>query len=120
MFSQLVVVATNSTHVLAILIIFPRLQIWCLSYNLVTPIEPHGCITKHHIFNQRAQQESSVLQDCSDIKIMYMSHDKIFVSIELTPNGCVTLPVVQGVYSPKMHGSTGVLTRGQSQNLMLI
>ena len=74
-------------------IIFPRHQIWCLSYNLVTPIEAHSCITKHHIFNQKAQQESSVLQDCSDIKITYMSQDKIFVSIELTPNGHVTLLV---------------------------
>ena len=58
------------------MIIFPRHQIWRLSYNLVTPIEAHGCITKHHIFNQKAQQESSVLQDCGDIKIMYMSHNK--------------------------------------------
>ena len=82
-------------------IIFPRHQIWYLLYNLVTPIEAHSCITKHHIFNQKAQQESSVLQDCSDIKIMYMSHDKVFISIELTPNGCVTLLVVQGVFSQK-------------------
>ena len=68
-------------------IIFPRHQIWHLLYNLVTPIEAHGCITKHHTFNQKkAQLESSVLQDCSDIKIMYMSHNKIFISLESTPN----------------------------------
>ena len=35
--------------------------------------EAHGCITKRHTFNQKAQQESSVLQDCGDIKITYMS-----------------------------------------------
>ena len=67
-----------------------------------------------------AQQESSVLQDCSDIKIMYMSHDKISIFIELTPNSCVTLLVVQGVFSQKLHGSAGAPTRGQSQNLMSI
>ena len=68
------------------MIIFPRHQIWCLSYNLVTPIEAHSCITKHHIFNQKAQQESSVLQDCGHIKITYMSHNKFFISVELVPN----------------------------------
>ena len=84
-------------HTVDMLIIFPRHQIWHLSYNLVTPIEAHGYNTKCHIFNQKAQQESSVLQDCGDIKIMYMSHDRIFISIELTPNGHMTLLVVQGV-----------------------
>ena len=80
-------------------IIFPRHQIWHLSYNLVTPIEDHGCITKHHIFNLKPQNESSVLQDCGDIKITYMLHDKIFISLELTLNSCVTLLVVQRVFS---------------------
>ena len=80
-------------------IIFPRHQIWHLSYNLVTPIEDHGWITKCHIFNPKPQNELSVLQDCGDIKIMYMLHDKIFVSVELTRNGRVTFLVVQGVFS---------------------
>ena len=109
------------------MIILPRHQIWHLSYNLVTPIEAHSCITKCHIFNQKAQQESSVLQECGDIKITYMSHDKIFVSIELTPNGHVTLLVVHQqfllckvFFHKNTHGSAGAPTRGQRQNLMYI
>ena len=80
------------------MIIFPRHQIWHLLYNLVTPIEDHGCIAKHHIFKLKPQNELSVLQDCGDIKNMYMLQDKIFVSVELTLNGHVTLLVVQGVF----------------------
>ena len=72
------------------------------------------------MFNQKAHLESSVLQDCGDIKITYMSRDRIFISIELTPNGHMTLLVVQGVFSQEIHGSAGAPTRGWSQNLMLI
>ena len=62
----------------------------------------------------------SVLQDCGDIKTTYMLHDKIFISIELTPNSHVTLLVVQGVFFHKKHVSTAAPNRGQSQNLMFI
>ena len=53
------------------------------------------------------------------MKITYMSHDKIFISIELTPNGHVTLLVVQGVFSQKMHGSAGALTRVRAKTSCL-
>ena len=63
----------------------------------------------------------SVLQDCSDIKITYMLHDKIFVSVELTCNGHVTFLVVQGdFFIKKKHDSAAVSNRGQGQNLMFI
>ena len=102
------------------MIIFPRHQIWHLSYNLVTPIEDQGCIAKRHIFKLKPQNKLSVLQDCGDIKIMNMLHDKIFVSVELTLNGHVTHLVVQGVFFIKKHGSAAAPNRGQGQNLMFI
>ena len=50
---------------------------------------------------------------------MYMLHDKIFVSVELTSNGHVTFLVVQGVFFKKKHGSAAAPNRGRGQTTCL-
>ena len=74
--------------------IFPRHQIRCMSYNLVTPLDGHSSSPKDHIRKAKALSECSCSKEHSDIKIFDTSHDTFLTSVGLKSNGHVTLLLV--------------------------
>ena len=93
--------------------IFPRHQIWRLSYNLVTPLDGHSSRPKDHIRKAKALSECSCSKEHRDIKIFDTSHDTFLTYIGLKFNPCVTLLLVECVFRPKKHGSSVAPTRGR-------
>ena len=76
--------------------IFPRHQIRCMLYNLVTPLDGHSSHPKDHTRKAKALSECFCSKEHSDIKIFDTSHvnNTFLTSIGLKSNGRVTLLLV--------------------------
>ena len=73
----------NFWHMINILTIFPRHQIWRLSYNFVTPLDGHSSRPKDHIRKAKALSECSCSKEHRDIKIFDTSHDTFLTYVGL-------------------------------------
>ena len=95
-FAALASLALRNASILCLwlMTIFPRHQIWCLSYNLVTPLDGHSSRPKDHIRKVKALSECSCSKEHRDIKIFDTSQDTFLTYVGLKFNGRVTLLLV--------------------------